>query len=165
MQLNAQTHVMETNDQQLVSEESAATTENESLLKVKLAAPEHLTIAMPSQGIFYFEVNKYDISESDVEILEQHAEYLKHNTNMMLYVDGFSDNRGPANLNYRLSKKRAQQVGDVLIELGAPESRIKINGYGESFPLNSEMNHVENRRVELEYANIGASDELYAELK
>lgn len=158
MQPKASTMAMETIDQQIITEETAPDMGKEGLPDLQISE-------IPSQGIFYFEVNKHSLSESDVEILKQHAKYLRQNINMVLYVDGFSDSRGPANLNYQLSKKRAQQVANVIIEHGAPESRVKINGYGESFPLSSEMNYAENRRVELEYSNIGTTGEFYAGLK
>jgi outer membrane protein OmpA-like peptidoglycan-associated protein len=158
MQLEASTMAMENIEQQIVIEETTSNSKKEDFLDVQ-------TTEIPAQGIFYFDVNKHSLSESDVETLKQHAKYLQRNIDKILYVDGFSDNRGPANLNYQLSKKRAHQVANVLIEHGAPESHVKINGYGESFPLSSEMNYDENRRVELEYANIGTAGDFYAGLK
>ena len=86
------------------------------------------------------------------------------NSNLILFVDGFSDNRGPAHYN-QFSKKRAQPVANILITHSATESRIRINGYGESFPLTRETDWDANRRVELEYVNIGTTDELFAGLK
>lgn len=120
---------------------------------------------MPNKGIFHFAINNYGVAETDHQILQQHANYLKENINMILYVDGFSDNRGPAHLNYLLSKRRAQQIASLLIEYGAPESRMKVSAYGESFPLTDENNWDENRRVELEYKFIDSSNEVFANLK
>jgi peptidoglycan-associated lipoprotein len=153
------------NDKSFATDLEASTTNDEHVIEVNIPLPVPLTTSIPKQGIIFFEVNTHEVSKSDVEVLKQHASYLKQNPNLVLYVDGFSDSRGPASLNYQLSKKRAQQVAKLLFGFGAPESRIKVNGYGESFPLTRESDWDENRRVELEYANIITSDELYADLK
>ena len=66
--------------------------------------------------------------------------------------------------DYKLSKKRAKQIADLLIEYGAPESQMKVNGYGASFPQTDESNWDENRRVELEYGYVEPPDEWIANL-
>ena len=119
-------------------------------------------VLLPDKGIFHFGISDYDVAETDHKALQKHASYLKEHPNIILYVDGFSDNRGPAHLNYQLSNKRAQQVAKILIEYGASESQLKVRGYGKSFPLNDESNWDENRRVELEYANADLPDALFA---
>lgn len=151
------------NDNASEVELEVSTSNDTNLIEVNI--PVAPISSIPTQGIFFFEVNKYEVSPSDMAMLKQHASYLKQNPEMVLYVDGFSDSRGPASVNYQLSKNRAQQVAQLLIRFGAPESRIKVNGYGESFPLTRESNWDENRRVELEYANMISADELYAGLK
>ena len=118
----------------------------------------------PSKDIIYFKANKCEVAQTDLSVLERHAQYLKNHPNTILYVDGFADNRGSASKNYQLSKKRAQLVAQWLIRYGAPYSRIKEHGYGESFPLTSEHRWDENRRVELEYTNLGNTDDLFVKL-
>ena len=142
--------------------ESANTVYNDKLLEVKVRLSPNQAMQKPAKSLFHFAANKYDLNGADLEILRQHAHYLKAHTNLTLYVDGFSDNRGPAFANYQLSKKRAQQVADLLKSYGAPASQIKVNGYGESFPLKSEKNWNENRRVELEYIDSSASNDMLA---
>lgn len=121
------------------------------LMEVNLTLPPVEVMPQPETHIFHFAVNKYDLVESAYEHLKQHADYLKKNSQMILHVNGYSDARGPAKLNYELSSKRAQQVMNILITYGAPEAQLKLNSYGESFPLTDEKNWDENRRVELKY--------------
>lgn len=153
------------NEQQRLDGDAPIVAQNSDLYGVNRQLPALQDSAIPTQGIVYFAANKHEVSKSDVEILKQHAAFLLENTTLVLYVDGFADNRGPAQRNYQLSIKRAQQVASLLISYGAPESRIKVNGYGESFPLTNETHWEENRRVELEYAPVGATDGLYATLR
>jgi peptidoglycan-associated lipoprotein len=145
--------------------EAANTVYKDNVLEVKVRHVQANVDEKPVKTVFRFPVNKYDISGADLEILRKHAHYLKTHSNLTLYVDGFSDNRGPALNNYQLSKKRAKQVADLLKSYGAPHSRIKISGYGESFPVNNENNWDENRRVELEYVDTALSNEMIASYK
>ena len=147
------------------SRETTNTVYKDNTLEVKvrlLGTPEK---AKPTKAIFQFHANKYDIGGADLEVLIQHARYLKKHPNLVLHVDGFSDNRGSAYSNYQLSKKRAQQIAELLKSYGAPGSQIKVNGYGESFPINNEKNWDENRRVELEYVNTSLSSGIIASNK
>jgi len=150
------------------SEENSQSSGDSDFLETKLSLtkPEitKKKAEMPDKGIFHFAINNYDVAKTDHKALQQHARYLKKHPDMILFVDGFSDNRGPAHLNYQLSNKRAQQVAKILIAYGASESQLKVRGYGESFPLTDESSWDENRRVELEYGNSGSPDALFVTL-
>jgi len=64
----------------------------------------------------------------------------------------YTDNRGNANANKMLSKKRADAVMRFLIDKGIDQERIITNGYGEKFPKesnNTEKGRRANRRVEI----------------
>lgn len=136
------------------SDQATSSLYNDETVEVKLRLPgETPDNAIPEKGIFYFGAGKYEIVDADHEALKQHALYLKGHPGKILFVDGFADSRGPAHSNYQLSKKRAQAVANLLITYGAPEDKIKVNGYGESFPLSNDGQWDENRRVELEYAD------------
>jgi peptidoglycan-associated lipoprotein len=132
------------------------------LVKVNVKVPEPAKIEKPEKELFHFAVSKYDVDASDLKYLEKHALYLKANPGLILNVNGYSDSRGPKKLNHQLSQKRAQQIANILITYGAPESQIEVNAYGESFPLNDEKNWDENRRVELQYRQSHQPQELMA---
>lgn len=134
--------------------------EQPQMLEVKLHIPERPAPKMPGSAIFHFAVNKHDIAEQDYALLKAHAEYLQENPGLVVNINGYSDNRGPAKLNYELGKKRAQQVAAILMTYGVSESQINVNSYGESFPLNDENNWDENRRVELRYTEKPQTDEM-----
>jgi peptidoglycan-associated lipoprotein len=113
--------------------------------------PEPAKLEKPQIAIFHFAYNQYDVDEQSLDSLKAHAEYLQNNPQVIVHVNGYSDNRGTAKNNFVVSKKRAQRVADILMSYGVSESQLKVNGYGESFPLNDEKNWDENRRVELQY--------------
>lgn len=107
-------------------------------------------ITRPGKRIYQFGFDKQDIS-GEQQSLQQHAEYLIANPDTLLIINGHSDTQGNRQYNTFLSKQRATKVAQFLIDYGVPESQLKVNGMGDSQPLNDIHNFKENRRVELEY--------------
>ncbi len=68
-------------------------------------------------------------------------------------VGGHTDDTGPAAFNLELSRRRAEAARDYLIERGVAESRLRVQGYGETRPLQADASaqaRALNRRVEFE---------------
>lgn len=130
------------------------------VVAVSLSSVESEKLKIPKIEIIHFGLNAHQVKSSAYEVLKQHALFLQQHPQMILNVNGYADNRGSAKLNYDLSKKRAEQIADILITFGAPQHQLRVNSYGESFPLNDENNWDENRRVELRYIEENQSNEL-----
>jgi outer membrane protein OmpA-like peptidoglycan-associated protein len=67
-------------------------------------------------------------------------------------VEGHADNRGAADYNIELSKRRADSIRAGLIEFGVEEARLVSEGYGSQFPVASNdkaEGREQNRRVEI----------------
>lgn len=94
-----------------------------------------------------------DTTEIDDEVLEAYLKVLTSATSV--HIQGFSDQRGLASYNKKLSLKRAEFFRDLLIENGITAS-ITVEGLGETnlryncreANCSDEMER-ENRRVEL----------------
>jgi outer membrane protein OmpA-like peptidoglycan-associated protein len=68
-------------------------------------------------------------------------------------IAGYTDGRGSAELNQRLSDARASSVRDWLVSHGAAEDRLTAHGYGASHFVadnETEEGRARNRRVELQ---------------
>lgn len=67
-------------------------------------------------------------------------------------VGGFTDDKGKADYNQKLSERRATAVKNYLVKKGKVKAnRLVIKGYGPANPLvpnDSELNRARNRRVE-----------------
>ena len=63
-------------------------------------------------------------------------------------VQGHTDARGAADVNQRLSQRRAESVVAYLVRSGIYGDRLLARGYGESRPMMSDPRHPQNRRVE-----------------
>jgi len=99
----------------------------------------------------YFATNDYSLSPSSRKILKRHAEWLKAYPSFKIIIEGHTDERGSAEYNRELGRKRAEEVKRFLIESGIEEKRMEVVSKGEEEPL--EMGHDEsawskNRRVE-----------------
>lgn len=66
-------------------------------------------------------------------------------------IEGYTDNRGSASGNRKLSEKRANAVAKVLVdELGISPERVSAEGFGDAKPVASndtEEGRAQNRRV------------------
>ena len=99
----------------------------------------------------YFETNSYQISSIAKNVLFEFISYLKLNNNMVIEINGFTDDIGESIANQILSENRAMAVYELLIAYNLDEDRLSYNGYGEQFPRvdnTSVSNRAKNRRTE-----------------
>jgi outer membrane protein OmpA-like peptidoglycan-associated protein len=84
------------------------------------------------------------------QALDDIAQTLIDNGDLVVDVGGHSDARGTASANQALSLKRATVVRDYLVSRGVESSRLHVRGYGSSKPLlSTRLNDANNRRVEI----------------
>ncbi len=72
--------------------------------------------------------------------------------NTVVDVVGHTDNTGSADYNLGLSQRRADAVGNILIDNGVPSQRIRTIGRGENQPIANNLTaegRAQNRRVEI----------------
>jgi outer membrane protein OmpA-like peptidoglycan-associated protein/Mg-chelatase subunit ChlD len=85
--------------------------------------------------------------------LKMVAEFLLSNPDLIVEIQGHTDNTGSKKRNVHLSNIRAQKVAQLLIELGVPMNQLRTIGFGEDKPLYpniSDENRALNRRIEFE---------------
>ncbi len=105
----------------------------------------------PEKKIVSFAFDQSAVISDYGDMLWQHAQYLRQNSDLVLHVSGHTDESGARLYNESLSKKRAEEVAQVLIDFGAPKEQIKIIGLASDQPLVGAKTHREHRRVELDY--------------
>lgn len=166
-----------------------------ALLLLCLAACAHqtppapavkLAIAQTDRGVLIwlpdnvlFEFGKSDLSPAADAYLAQVARLVNEKTDHGLLLEGHTDNVGAADLNLRLSEKRAGAVAAALQSRQVPEARMQTRGLGLGQPLapnDTEVGRKLNRRVEIivldeTVANLtkgepeGAFEDAFAKLK
>jgi outer membrane protein OmpA-like peptidoglycan-associated protein len=101
-----------------------------------------------------FETDKAELTSESRSILDQTAKNLARCGDQRFEIGGHTDARASESYNLRLSQARAEAVRSYLIDKGVKPSRLSARGYGESQPLNANMNEDQlekNRRVELRH--------------
>jgi len=80
------------------------------------------------------------------------AKIMNENPEMLLAIDGHTDNVGSDEMNQTLSDNRAASVKTYLVSKGVSESRITATGHGETMPIadnKTAAGRQQNRRSEL----------------
>ena len=87
-------------------------------------------------------VNFYGASDMDKTAEAEIEAFMKENENTKVSICGYADKKtGNANINLRLSEKRAEAVAAALKEKGIAENRIEMNYKGDTeqpFSVNEE---------------------------
>jgi outer membrane protein OmpA-like peptidoglycan-associated protein len=99
-----------------------------------------------------FETGSSVLKNASYIILNQIAVELRNNLNLNLIIEVHTDNKGNADKNLILSKKRAIVIKDYLISQGISAVRLSSAGFGGTKPIannNTEEGRTLNRRVDL----------------
>src|SRR5215813_6439868 len=106
----------------------------------------------------YFEVGRKGLTDEAKTILGTQAELAKHDPDLGILVQGYTDQQGSAEYNRNLGMKRAETVKTELITAGVAEHQIKVVSLGKEGVLcrdSSDVCRKMNRRVHLEIRKIG----------
>lgn len=100
----------------------------------------------------HFQTASATILPDSFPMLLEVAQILKANpTIKKMRIEGHTDNRGGADMNLDLSKRRAASVRTWLIEHGIDSGRLESEGYGLTRPIDTndtDEGRAANRRVE-----------------
>lgn len=110
---------------------------------------KNLILSMPE--LILFDFDKYDIKARIKPSLQTLAKALGSNKDILIKIDGYTDFIGSESYNLNLSVKRAAAIKNFLVNNGAIDNNISIEGYGKQNPVASnqtEQGRARNRRVE-----------------
>ena len=101
----------------------------------------------------YFDFDKADIKPESKPQIDEIAKLLTANPDLKLRVIGYTDNKGSAAHNLKLSQRRADAIVATLVsDYGVAANRLNASGVGAAAPVASndtEEGRAKNRRVEL----------------
>lgn len=89
----------------------------------------------PAIETIYFDFNKSKIKDRSERILKDVSTILVENPEMEVQLNGHTDAKGTHPYNDMLSKSRAKQAKNYLIQRGISPNRIITKGYGEKNPV------------------------------
>lgn len=108
------------------------------------------------RNIFY-QSNAATLQEQSLVELRKLQEFLAINPNMIIEIQGHTDNIGGKTLNTELSTQRAKNVYDALIRFGVNAKQLTYKGYGDSKPIagnDTEAGRSTNRRTQFKVMQV-----------
>ena len=104
-----------------------------------------------TDGVVYFDFDKYDIKAEYRDMLQQKAELMKQFPSIRVRIEGNCDERGTQEYNVALGERRARAAYEYMIRLGVPADQLDIISYGKERPAvegTGEAVWAQNRRDE-----------------
>ncbi|MEE9398341.1 MAG: OmpA family protein [Methylococcales bacterium] len=99
-----------------------------------------------------FRIASSTITRDSRKIVSDLAATLKAHPTTMIRLEGYTDNRGNAELNQALSASRASAVRTALVNLDLDPARISTQGLGANHPVadnDTKVGRLKNRRVDV----------------
>lgn len=107
-------------------------------------------------GDVLFEFGRAEIKPAAQNAIGKLAHYLNQHPDRRVLIEGFTDSVGSDSANLTLSQRRSQAVAEALRAQGVDPSRVATRGYGEAYPVASNVSTSDramNRRVEVYISN------------
>ena len=98
----------------------------------------------------YFDLDSYSVRPDGAAVLQQQAELLNANPEVMVRIEGHADERGTREYNIALGDRRANAVKETLVSYGIDRNRISTISYGKDQPICGESSEgcwSQNRRA------------------
>ena len=121
-------------------------------IPVRPAAPAPLPTDATHSDV-YFDFKSVRLRADAVRTLQEKAASMERSSTWAVLVQGYADRQGPAEYNRTLALRRAETVKQFLVELGVPETSVKVATVGSDGALCEEATREcqqLNRRVHLE---------------
>ena len=114
--------------------------------KTELAAPIYT---------LYYPTNQWEVSTENISFLDSYVITtlkIEKTSNLIIYLEGHTDDVGTEIDNLELSKKRVQAVADYLISKGITTDQIQISYFGETKPEKRKI-AISKKLEDIRYAN------------
>lgn len=87
-----------------------------------------------TDGIVYFDFDKFNIKPEYRDLLQQKADLMKSYPSIRVRIEGNCDARGTQEYNLALGERRARAVYEYLVMLGVSPSQLETISYGKERP-------------------------------
>lgn len=107
-----------------------------------------------STRVIYFDFDRSDIRDSDFELIQVHADYMKDHPESHVRIEGHADEQGSREYNVALGERRARAVANALVSQGVSGNQLSTVSYGKEKPAaegHNEESYRLNRRAVIVY--------------
>ena len=108
-------------------------------------SPARVGEKMLLSNVFY-EVDSWELKPESVEELNNLADLIVYNKDIIVEIGGYTDSTGTDQHNLVLSEKRALSVVKYLVNKGIASERLTYKGYGNTSPIGDNVTY-EGRRL------------------
>ncbi len=98
------------------------------------ATPVDMAAQTITDGIVYFDFDKYDVKPEYREMLRQKAELMRQYPSIRVRIEGNCDERGTQEYNLALGERRARAAYEYMVMLGVNPSQLEMISYGKERP-------------------------------
>ena len=119
--------------------------------ELAMTESERQAAARISNGIVYFEYDRFDLTAESKSILTQKAAVMKEVPQLRVTIEGHCDERGTEEYNLALGERRARAAYEFLVNLGVTPSQMEMVSFGKLHPAvqgSGEAAWSKNRRDE-----------------
>ena len=127
---------------------------SQQILNMQMHSIEKGELYAPIYSLYY-PTAKWELTKENTEFLDSYViqKIQKPNPpNLIIYIEGHTDDVGDSDYNIQLSQKRAQTVADFIKNRGVDESNIKISWHGKSQPETRKI-AISKKLKDIRYAN------------
>jgi len=127
-------------------------TADPAAVRSQFAAVLRALPAAPASYTVYFVFGRDELTDDSRQAIKPLLEEVTRRPAPEIAVTGHADQAGPDAVNDALSRRRAERVRDMLVELGIPATRITVAGRGAREPAVRGLpgqSDPRNRRVEI----------------
>jgi outer membrane protein OmpA-like peptidoglycan-associated protein len=99
----------------------------------------------------FFDYDNSELKEESYPEINRLIKILQESPEMIVEINGHTDNQGNHNYNIKLSNDRAISVMNYMLGKGIPKKRLTAKGFGKNQPIatnDTEEGRQQNRRVE-----------------
>lgn len=103
----------------------------------------------------YYPTAKWELTKANTEFLNSYIIQkiqIPNQTNLIIYLEGHTDDVGNSDFNLQLSQKRVQAVADYIKSKGFNESNVKVSWHGKSQPETRKI-AISKKLKDIRYAN------------
>ncbi len=83
----------------------------------------------------FFDFDRYDLQPEARSVVEKQATWLEQNRQVVVTIQGHTDERGTREYNLALGERRAISIRDYLVALGIDSNRMKTTSFGKERPV------------------------------
>ena len=119
--------------------------------ELPMTESERQAAATITNGIIYFEYDRFDLTAESKNTLSQKAPVMKEFPQLRVTIEGHCDERGTEEYNLALGERRARAAYEFLLNLGVNPGQMEMVSFGKLHPAvtgGGEASWSRNRRDE-----------------